>query len=74
VAGERSDEPVEKGQPESLDALRRTYISYVLGFAHGDESAAARLLEITPGELRRLMGRLGVANPLKARDAAQHTE
>lgn len=55
--------PPDKQVPETLDVLRKVHITRVLGLVCGDETEAARLLDITPGELHRLMRQLDIPNP-----------
>lgn len=68
MVGEAPGDLRKEQAPESLDVLRKTHISYVLGLAHGNEAMAARFLEITPGELRRLMRALDIPKPANEGD------
>jgi len=55
--------PVKGGsaaKDKSLQEIREAHIRRLLEMAHGDVSAAAELLEISPPELRRWMTKLGI--------------
>lgn len=49
-----------QAEAESLKAMREAHIKRVLKMARGDIQAAAKLLEISPPELRRWMTKLGI--------------
>lgn len=54
------EKPGKHYKPKTLDDARKVHISYVLGLVRGNEHEAARLLDVTPGELHKLMHRLGI--------------